>query len=258
MFYENAHSLDSDLFKIEAGVNFSFPAHLHGGFELITVTEGKMLVTVDKKQYTVRRGSAVLVFPNQVHSLESRGRSAHVLAIFSQKLVRAYSAVFQSHVPSDNLFCPERDVGTLLSSLSQRCREVGTLELKGVLYSLCAEFDRGREYVPRSSGGELISAVFEFVGSHYRGDCSLSALSAATSYHYTYLSRAFKEITGLSFTDYVNRYRVSEACYLLKNSDRTVLRVALDVGFDSLRTFNRVFLRTVGMPPGEYRRAGRC
>ena len=52
MLYEAKNLLDSEEIKIERGENFSFPAHLHGSFEFITVTAGMMTVTVDGNTYT--------------------------------------------------------------------------------------------------------------------------------------------------------------------------------------------------------------
>jgi AraC-like DNA-binding protein len=72
-----------------------------------------------------------------------------------------------------------------------------------------------------------------------------------------YLSQYFKQATGLSYTDYVIRYRVNEASYLLKNTSQTVLQTAYDCGFESLRSFNRNFKRVTALTPQEYRDKGR-
>ena len=131
---------------------------------------------------------------------------------------------------------------------------MGELRLKGILYSLCADFDSTAEYVEHD--GErygLLEKIFGFVVSEYNKDCSLDALSAATSYHYVYLSRYFKKCTGLSFTEYVNTYRVNEACYLLRNGEQSILETAFNCGYDSLRSFNRNFKKIMQITPVEYR-----
>ena len=123
---------------------------------------------------------------------------------------------------------------------------------------MCAEFDRGRTYAEgREESEGLLAKIFHFVESNYEGACTLDALAAHTSYHYVYLSRYFKRCVGMSFTEYVNRYRINEAGYLLKNTEATVISIALDCGFDSLRSFNRNFKRVMGMTPVEYRGRGK-
>ena len=127
------------------------------------------------------------------------------------------------------------------------------MSVKGTLYSVCACFDDDREYRERNMGDDdLISRIFRFVENNFSADCSLEALSKHTSYHYVYLSKYFKRYTGISYTDYVNRFRISEACYILQNSSQTILQTAYDCGFDSLRSFNRNFKNIMGMSPSAY------
>lgn len=251
MFYESENLLSVDEPKFECGLDFSFPPHLHGSFELVSVTEGEMRVTVDGKECTLKAGEAILVFPNQVHALSTESHSCHFLCIFSPKLVQAYSKVFLTKVPENACFTPSP---FLLEELKNDRVRGNLLSLKGILYALCGEFDRTAVYKARENASEtLLFRIFEFVETNFRGDASLSALSLHTSYHYVYLSKYFRECTGIPYAEYVSRYRVSEACYALQNTDRTILQTALDCGFDSLRSFNRNFKKIVGITPSEYR-----
>lgn len=251
MFYESHNSLYGDSLKIETGTDFSFPSHLHSNFEFITVTEGEMTVNVDKKQYLIRPGEALLIFPNQIHSLETRDHSIHLLCIFSPKLVQGYSDVFLTKRPKDHKFCPNLFYVEQLLGFG---RLENSLKAKGLLYSLCAEFDAGADYEEQNNKvDDLLLKIFQFVEANFKKSCTLSALSESTSYHSVYLSRYFKRCTGLSYTDYVNRYRVNEARYILKNADQSVLQTAYDCGFESLRSFNRSFKKITGMTPSEYR-----
>lgn len=128
------------------------------------------------------------------------------------------------------------------------------MAVKGLLYSLCSEFGTSVSYHEREKTKEnLLVKIFEFVENNYNKDCSLEALSAYTAYHSVYLSRYFKQCTGLTFTEHVNQYRIHEACYILKNSQQKILKIAYDCGFDSLRSFNRNFKKIIGMTPNEYR-----
>ena len=251
MFYQAQNSLRADDLKIERGVDFSYPAHLHGNFEFILVTQGEMTVTVDRTPYRLTEGMALLIFPNQLHELITPERSRHFLCIFSPKLVQAYGRIFLNKIPKSNLFRPSEDlIGRILALRS----EEGILVTKALLYLLCGEFDAIAEYEDREGDrNALLPRIFRFVEEHYQGDCSLGALAVETSYHYSYLSGYFKKGVGISYAEYVNRYRVSEACYLLQNNSQTILQTALDCGYDSLRSFNRNFKLIMGMSPSEYR-----
>ena len=102
MFYQNHSSLATEGFKLENGIDFSFPLHLHSSFEFIVVPEAEMEVTVDKRTYILHEDEALLIFPNPVHSLETKNHSCHFLCIFSPKLVQAYIKHVSSKVPCDN------------------------------------------------------------------------------------------------------------------------------------------------------------
>ena len=86
MFYQQQNSLTENTLKLESGMDFMFPAHLHDAFEFITITEGEMEVTVDKKKYLLSAGQKLLVFPNQVHELSTLAHSRHFLCIFSRNI----------------------------------------------------------------------------------------------------------------------------------------------------------------------------
>ena len=59
----------------------------------------------------------------------------------------------------------------------------------------------------------------------------------------------------MRFVDYLNACRCSAATDALRDTDHTITAIALDSGFQSVRTFNDVFLKSMGMSPAQYRKA---
>lgn len=254
MFYQFKHFGISEYFCKEYGDNFSFPVHLHNSFEFITVFSGEMTVTVDNDVYTLKPGSSVLIFPNQLHSLQSLD-SRHMLCIFSPELVRAYFSKVREKIPISNMMQSD---DFLINILDNLLPDPPLIEKKGILYYLCAQFDKNAAYKNRIEFHDgLLQKIFAFIEKHHSGDCSLKKLSDGTGYSYCYLSRYFKKFTGISFNSYVNQYRVSKACYLLNNTSASVLQCALESGYDSLRSFNRNFFAALSETPSEYRKRSR-
>ena len=228
MFYEAKNLLKANDLKIERGKDLSFPLHLHGSFEFITVTDGEMKVTVDKQEYILTSGQALMIFPNQAHEFLTESHSSHYLCIFSPDIVRAYSKVCLSKVPKSNLFSVDAFYIDKLKNLKENA---SVSEVKGLLYSVCGEFDKIAEYRERNTEKDgLLLQIFKFVENNYDSECDLAALSNELSYNYVYLSRYFKERTGISFTEYVTHYRVTEACYLIGNTEKTFLSIACECG----------------------------
>ena len=253
MFYEFKHIGSSDYFVKEYGEDFSFPPHMHLCFEMIALLEGEMKVTVDGRENILHKGEALLIFPNQLHSLSSEN-SRHVLCIFSPDLVRAYSSKTEKSLPDSNFFVPDE---YLIHALDKMQSDANLIAKKGLLYSICSSFDESVTYTPVRVGQKsLLSKVFAFVEQNFAGECNLEKLSAQLGYDYAHLSRSFKKFTGISYVSYLNIFRLNKACYLLDNTDKSILQCALEVGYSSLRTFNRNFKNHFGFSLAEYRKKG--
>ncbi len=66
-------------------------------------------------------------------------------------------------------------------------------------------------------------------------------------------SRFFRQSTTLTFTEFLNRLRISNACRQLIKTDAPVTKVAVECGYDNLSYFNRQFKRLMGRSPREFR-----
>ena len=250
MFYEFNHLALPSYLKIARGINFNFPPHLHQCFELIVLLSGKMQITVDDRVFEVHEKEALLVFPNQIHSFQSV-KSEHILCVFSPDLVKEYATKLMGKIPLNNLFVPDSYLIDALCSLSM---DSTTTQKKGVLYSLCAQFDKDVQYDIRQADSHgLLKKIFAFVEESFDSDCSLKKLAEKIEYDYTYLSRIFRKIVGISYNTYVNHYRLSHVCYLMENTDLSIIECAMESGYESIRSCNRNFKAYFGMTPTEYR-----
>ncbi len=251
MFYEFEHfELSENVWK-RYGKNLIFSSHIHQSFEIMAVRQGSMEITVDSKVQLLQEGDMALIFPNQIHSIASR-ECSHMVCIFSTELVKAFTTRVFGKVPLENRFRPGP---YLMEALDKLTEDATIIEKKGILYSLCAEFDKTAEYQERNDEETLLYKIFMFIELNYNRDCSLSCLAKETGYSYSYLSRYFKRIVNISFNDYVNQYRINNACYLLGNSGYSVVQCALESGYDSLRSFNRNFQKLMSVTPVEYRKS---
>jgi AraC-like DNA-binding protein len=70
----------------------------------------------------------------------------------------------------------------------------------------------------------------------------------------SHLSHTFSQRLGTNFRSYVNALRIDQACEMLKGTEDSVTHIAYECGFESQRTFNRVFMEQCGLSPSEYRR----
>ena len=94
----------------------------------------------------------------------------------------------------------------------------------------------------------------EYADAHFKQQITLKSLSKLFFLNEKYAGRLFLKEVGISFHQYVNEKRFNCAARLLKTSDKTVLSIALDSGFNSISYFNRAFNEYYHQTPGEYRK----
>jgi AraC-like DNA-binding protein len=91
-------------------------------------------------------------------------------------------------------------------------------------------------------------------GELYRGeDLSLAKLARKARLPAREVSAVINRATGLNVSQFVNDRRIAEACRLLRETERTVIQVMLDVGFSTKSNFNREFRRVTGVSPKQWR-----
>lgn len=101
-----------------------------------------------------------------------------------------------------------------------------------------------------------INLAVDFLSIHYAEPLSLAQAADAAGFSPFHFHRLFTAIVGETPVDYLQRIRLEMAANLLLKSTRTVARIACDCGFSSPAVFTRLFGKTYGLPPGQYRAAG--
>ena len=87
----------------------------------------------------------------------------------------------------------------------------------------------------------------------YAQPLDIEALAKIAIVSEAHFIRVFKATFGETPHRYLQRRRVERAMFLLRETDRSVSEICLDVGFNSLGTFTRTFTEIVGDPPTTYR-----
>jgi AraC family transcriptional regulator len=95
--------------------------------------------------------------------------------------------------------------------------------------------------------------VEDYVGAHLAESVSIEKLAELTELSPFHFSRAFKQSTGITPLQFVTRQRMLRAQQLIRETSRSLIEIALEVGYTSPSHFAQVFRRTVGMAPTEFR-----
>jgi AraC-like DNA-binding protein len=99
----------------------------------------------------------------------------------------------------------------------------------------------------------LVRQAMAYLHDHYAEQISRRELAQHVSITEDYLTFCFRQELGITPIKYLQRYRLNQAKYLLKNSQKTITEIALEVGFTDSGYFSRIFHRETGMTPEAFR-----
>ncbi|GIO88751.1 hypothetical protein J25TS5_56830 [Paenibacillus faecis] len=106
-----------------------------------------------------------------------------------------------------------------------------------------------------AQGGKSVEVVKRWIEEHYSEQAELSSLAGLVYLTPTYLSKLFKQETGMTITDYLIEIRIKRAKQLLADSSNLKIHeVGHEVGYPDPAYFNKLFKRMVGVTPNEYKR----
>jgi len=97
--------------------------------------------------------------------------------------------------------------------------------------------------------------VEDYVREHLAEDICVDALATLTELSPFHFSRVFKEATGMAPMQFVTRDRITRAQQFIRETSRSLIEIALEVGYTSPSHFTKVFRRVTGVTPKEFRSA---
>ncbi len=128
-------------------------------------------------------------------------------------------------------------------------------QMVGCLYHLLAHLIRQNgQYADSNPRQEYVANALRFIQYNYANDIGINDIAHYVGISRSQLYRAFLEDFGISPHTYLQRYRINEACSLLRNPNYFIAEVAGSVGFNDPLYFSRVFKAIKGCSPSAYQR----
>lgn len=228
--------------------------HFHRGFEIIYVFSGRIDAVIGGRAMTLKPGDMAICLSNEVHEYKTVGRSHCWITVFSRDFVPEFDRQIKGMVGKDSLVRCDAEI---LAFLKEKFLKEDTKDhhlISACLHLICGQYLKNTELVPRD-GKEFsrIDRIADFITENYKKPISLAETAAALGYDHCYFSKLFKSIFRVGFCDYVNTVRFNAAAKELTNTSRPITEIALDCGFQSIRSFNDIFKKKAGMTPAQYR-----
>lgn len=252
----------------------NYQSHWHGAIEIIMPIENNYYVTVGNTDYIVKPNEIMIIPPRELHSLTAPStgkRFIFMLDITSITQLKGFSGiqallmqplyitaktypyifdeVYQLLVQMRNEYFTKNTYAelTIISLMLTVFTTFGQNHINAKEVFPNVRLYKKKEYVQK------FNDLMDYIDHHYTEDLHLEDLANTIGFSKYHFARLFKEYTNYTFGDYVCFRRVKAAEELLIEPNLSITEIALQAGFPSISTFNRIFKLRKHCTPSEYR-----
>ena len=230
--------------------------HIHKEIEIIYVKKGKSVAYSDKNSYLLNEGDMFIAFPNQVHYYRTVQRGEYVVIVFSPDIIYGCSSEISESIPDKNCISAAEcaELKELFNKIHTAEGEYKNTCISGyinIIMSLVLP-----KLVLKTVSAENKSAfysIIDFCTHNFKNDITLDLVAEELHLSKYYISHLINQRLKQNFNEYINNIRISQACNLLRESDKKIADISEEVGFGTIRSFNRAFKLVMQMSPAEYR-----
>lgn len=251
-----------------------YPHHYHDFAELMFIVDGEGTEVLNGREHRLGSGSVTFLLPNHLHEIIPRTPLVTYCCMFDLKLF--YDAPHDAEL-TKYLFRAGVDLPSYVDLPPEQSKNMETI--MGSLHGEWKASNPGKNLLIRS---KLVEALFAYIRAalasalpvsgetkpeeadavwdvihhvhlHYADELSLGLIAREMGVSMSKISRIFKAQVGKSFLEYVHSLRIHKAATMLSTTAMSVTDISAEVGFDSYRTFTRVFKSMTGFTPSEYR-----
>ncbi len=225
----------------------TFPYHKHEYYEAIIFLNGKGRVSLEDKEYSIKKGNIVVVPPHCTHGTISEDDLQSIY------IAGDFGGIFNFKSPvilSDN----DKGEGATLVTLIYNNR-YGNQEYINSLCSAYAHFILQNLKIEDDIGQAVGKIVEEIVNSFYDSSFRLNATLIQSGYAEDYIRAHFKRITGKTPNAFLTEIRMKHAVHLIEiyKNALSLSEIAELCGYTDYIYFSRKFKAVVGVSPQRYK-----
>lgn len=258
------------------GVDEEFQSlHWHQEFEICYIKNGSGKYLINGTVYPFSKGDIFMISNNDIHLCYDESDLIMQVVMFSQDIIHKDSAFVLDFEKSSILLSRSRKIdaqnyyNSKLSFLLSQMEEeyysdhtgaelmITSLLVQFIVLSVRAlsdELDTISSFPVSSEIVSLIRSIIDDIDNNFSERTELAFLAEKYSISVPYLCSCFKKLTGNSLINFLIQRRLNEAKRLLISTDKSIIDISNECGFQSLSNFNHLFKNSVGCPPSVYRK----
>ncbi|URN94845.1 MAG: AraC family transcriptional regulator [Candidatus Pristimantibacillus lignocellulolyticus] len=254
--------------------------HWHNEMEFFYCVQGEVLFQVDTDYYVVKAGEAIFIDSGEIHTGHSHHNATcmyralvfdpQFLASASYDVIQAQyvaplfdsTRTFPRHIKPQSHW--EKQLLDALINILSHCdqQDLGyelsvKLLLLQMLHTILSEGrheNRSKRELHDHTKTIRLKKVISYIQTHFNHPLKISQIAEQIPMSDGQFCRFFKSMTRQTPIEYINSYRIRRAGELLLDPSNKISTVALDVGFDHISYFVKVFRQQMNCTPSEYRK----
>ena len=239
--------------------------HLHKSIECVLVTKGSLAIGIGTELYEMKEGDFAIVFPDLIHHYQvfDKDGCRAVYLYIDTNLVSSYLETLQQLYPKTPVIpkkLVDEDILYAIKSLLRQRHGKTDLMLQQAFAQIIFARSLPRfELIDRATIwiNDIVYQAVNYFAANFRNPISLTSMATDLGYSPYTLSRVFSGTFHKNFNQYLNEIRLEYAVSLLLYTNQTITDIYMNAGFESQRTFNRVFLEEYRLSPRDYRKQNR-
>lgn len=265
VLFENRNNpIGSFPWIIPVSLNLNFLSHYHESMEIIYVKKGSISAFSEGREILLKEDEICIFMPGEIHSFQSTA-SNHLYIMKMNIDSYVENTEFNKIRLRDNRINKENKLHSVFKALIVECVDEYLKKEQGYEFvirccknKIIMEIMRNLPYTLIDSGKnmKLLSSINKFLDENYNRKITLEEIAENCHFSKYYFAHKLKEITGMTFVQYLNAFRLERAGELIKNTKLKITDIAFKCGFGSLRSFNRAFAEAYSMTPLQFRKEG--
>lgn len=258
--------------KTFATPHFEVGWHQHIEYELIYFTRGHGLCFIGNYVGAFKTGDVFFIGSNVPHTFQKQNKRIKAAAVVVQFTGDFWGADFLL-IPENramkDLFAASamgfqiegKNKLTLGEAIEDLECAKGLPRISGLLHCLQLIMQEKKKKIlstrQMNTGNEKykqrLDAVFQYTITHFQQPIALPQIAKLANMSVTAFCRYFKTSTKKSYVEFLNEIRIGYACKLLQDTDKTIIAICYESGFNTAVNFNKQFIKLKKRTPREYR-----
>lgn len=228
--------------------------HFHKSLELVYVIKGSLNCEINGTKITLEHNDFGLCLPYDIHAYNPQNDTLYWVCVFSEDYVHNFAKTVRDKTGDFKFNCNEYVTKFVNEALINNTAPT-LLTIKAGLYAVCDEYSKSVKLTDKSKSiSNNIALITDYVEKNHTDNIKLSDIGKLLGYDYHYVSRYFHSVFKMSFSEFLTLYRLETAINLMEQTDKKILEIAFESGFQSVRSFNDCFKAHFKMSPTEYKK----